>query len=166
MKKRLLYLLFGLYLTSSYGQSPEFKQMLNDEYKHTVPVISPVDLYEKLLNGETLYLLDTRKSSEYEVSALEKAIHVGFMNFSVKKIKHIDKDEKIIVYCTVGVRSETVGAELIKKGFKDVNNLYGGIINWANHGYPVYSPIGNITKKVHVYSKDWGKWLTKGTAVY
>ncbi len=148
------------------GQTEEFKQMLADEYKNTVPVIHPLDLYSRILEGEELHLLDTRKTAEYEVSSLKGAIRVGFIGFSSKKIKHIKKKETIIVYCTVGVRSETVGEELIKNGYSDVFNLYGGIVNWVNQGYPVYSLSGKPTTKVHVYSKPWGKWLTKGTPVY
>jgi rhodanese-related sulfurtransferase len=143
----------------------EYDQMLNQEYKRTVPFIKPQELYKKILKGEKMYLLDTREGREYEISAIKGAIHVGFLFFSKRKIETVNTTDLVIVYCTIGARSETIGARLKKSGFQNVYNLYGGIIQWANEGLPVYRN-NKKTDEVHVYSKKWGQWLNKGKAQY
>jgi rhodanese-related sulfurtransferase len=139
--------------------------MLDEEYKRTVPFIQPQELYQKILKGEKMHLLDTREGREYEISAIKGAIHVGFLFFSKRKIETVNTNDLIIVYCTIGARSETIGARLKKNGFQNVYNLYGGIIQWVNEGLPVYHN-NKKTAEVHVYSKKWGVWLNKGKARY
>lgn len=151
----------------SFGQedtTTAYDQMLNEHYERTVRFIQPQELYEKMLAGETIHLLDARESREYEVSALKGAHHVGFLFFSKRKVE-AKKSDLVVVYCTIGARSESIGERLQKKGYKNVYNLYGGIIHWKNQGYPVYHN-QEETDEVHVYSKKWGKWLVKGKAKY
>jgi rhodanese-related sulfurtransferase len=168
MKKLLnLILLIFLFIGSPYSSisQTEYDEMLQEYYKNTVPQIHPKTLYSKMLKGEKIHLLDTRKKVEFEVSTLKGALHVGFVNYKKSKISHIPKDEMIVVYCTIGARSESIGEKIQKAGYKKVYNLYGGIIEWVNKGYPLYKN-DTETKNVHVYSKEWGKWLKKGNAVY
>ena len=42
-----------------------------------------------------------------------------------------EKDKKILLYCTGGIRCEKASAYLKHHGFKDVNQLYGGILEYA-----------------------------------
>ena len=42
------------------------------------------------------------------------------------------KDKKVLLYCTGGIRCEKASAYLKHNGFKDVNQLYGGIISYAH----------------------------------
>jgi rhodanese-related sulfurtransferase len=86
--------------------------------------------------------------------------------FDIKSTNSFDKNATIIVYCTIGARSEEIGEKLIKDGFKNVYNLYGGLIYWKNQGYPIIDSKGITTKDIHVYSKEWRKWLRKGNPVY
>jgi hypothetical protein len=65
----------------------------------------------------------------------------------------------------VGARSEKITEELLKKGYSDVSNLYGGIFEWVNEGKPVYTN-NRKTTKVHAYSMAWGIWLKQGEKVY
>lgn len=139
--------------------------MLDEHYERTVPFIYPQELYQKMKSGETVHLLDAREGKEYAVSALNGAVHVGFLFFSKKRAQNYSKDDFLVVYCTIGARSETIGERLMKSGFNKVYNLYGGIIHWKNLGFPVYKD-GTETEEVHVYSKKWGKWLTKGKPRY
>jgi UPF0176 protein len=43
------------------------------------------------------------------------------------------EEDKILLYCTGGIRCEKVAAYLVHKGFKDVNKLQGGINNFAKY---------------------------------
>ncbi len=113
-------------------------------------------------------LLDTRKEEEYKVSHLENARWVGYRNVNLSAIQQqiADKNTPIIVYCSVGVRSENVGETLQKAGYTNVKNLYGGIFQWVNEGKPIVNSNAQKTDSVHAYSKHWGNLLTKGTKVY
>ena len=164
--RTLLFLLALSFNLFSIGQDQSFDEMVKSYYKNTVPLMYPNQLYKKMLNGEKVYILDTRESKEYQVSNVKNAIHVGYNNFSVDKVKDLNKSTTVIVYCTIGARSEQVGEKLKKAGFNEVYNLYGGMIHWKNQGYPVYNSQNKITENIHVYSKEWGIWLTKGKAVY
>jgi rhodanese-related sulfurtransferase len=42
----------------------------------------------------------------------------------------------------VGYRSEKVTEKLQKAGFTQVSNLYGGIFEWVNQGYPIVNQSG------------------------
>ncbi|MFQ5334631.1 MAG: rhodanese-like domain-containing protein, partial [Flavobacteriales bacterium] len=72
---------------------------------------------------------------------------------------------EVIVYCSVGYRSEKIAEKLAGMGFGQVFNLYGGIFEWVNRGYPVYDEHGQ-TDNVHAYNHNWGLWLHKGNKVY
>ncbi len=168
MKTLIFFLFVGtglLSLSQDDQQNQTFDEMVRSYYKKTVPLIYPHQLYKKMIAKEKMYLLDTRELKEYEVSSLKNAIHVGFVGFNVNKVKALDKKTPVIVYCTIGARSETIGEKLQKNGFTNVYNLYGGLIHWKNEGYKVFNN-NKETYNIHVYSKKWGKWLNVGKPVY
>ena len=82
------------------------------------------------------------------------------------KVLRIPKDAILVVYCSVGYRSEKIGEKLKALGFSKVYNLYGGIFEWSNRGYPLVDQKEQPTTKVHAFNKDWGRWLEQGTKVY
>jgi rhodanese-related sulfurtransferase len=131
--------------------------------RESVPYISVEEL-----SSEEVTLLDTRKKEEFDISHLNGAIWVGHKDFRIDSVRKIlsAKDETVVVYCSIGVRSEDIGEKLMKAGYTDVQNLYGGIFEWKNKGYPVYNVQGKETDSIHAYSKKWGKLLTKGIKVY
>jgi rhodanese-related sulfurtransferase len=109
--------------------------------------------------------LDTRELEEYGVSHLPGAIHFGYNQPKWSTLFMVDKEKTVVVYCSVGYRSERIGEELLKRGYKKVYNLYGGIFDWVNQGYTVFRG-DKATNKVHPYNKSWGRWLTKGEKAY
>ncbi|MFK5974143.1 MAG: rhodanese-like domain-containing protein [Flavobacteriaceae bacterium] len=154
---------FLLFYTSSIGQN-KLNRTLKNLNKETIPYIY---VNEAILSEGALFL-DTRKKEEFEVSHIKNAIWVGYKAFEKDAIpsKVADKNSKIIVYCSIGVRSEDIGEKLLKLGYSNVKNLYGGIFEWKNQGHAVYTPQGNKTERVHAFNKHWGKLLTKGEKVY
>ncbi len=140
--------------------------MLKGMYKNTVPLIKYVELDSLMKANTDIILLDTREKDEYEVSHLEGAHYVGYDYFKMKRLDSIPRDKEVIVYCSVGYRSERIGEKLQKKGFTNVKNLYGGIFDWVNHDRKVVNEKGGYTEKVHPYDQLWGQWLIKGTKAY
>ena len=143
-------------------KNPDFKHMLDSMYHHTVSLIR-VDSLKHLKN---VYLLDTREKEEFEVSHLKNARNVGYIWFDMRKVYDIPKNATIVVYCSVGYRSEKIGEKLLKHGFQNVYNLYGSVFEWKNEGNPLYKSNGVQTTEIHTYNKDWSKWVEKGTKVY
>ncbi|MFD0863575.1 rhodanese-like domain-containing protein [Sungkyunkwania multivorans] len=113
-------------------------------------------------------LLDAREADEYEVSHLKDALYVGYQNFQLENVSCCikDKERTIVVYCSVGVRSEDIAFKLKKAGYKNVFNLWGGIFEWKNHGQDVFNLNLQKTDSVHVFSKAWEPYLKNGIKVY
>ena len=152
------FLFFGLH---AYGQSLPYQTLLKGLYDSSFPVVKP----EQITELTKYQVLDAREKVEFQVSHLQTAKWVGHENFSLKSVAELDKNKPVLIYCTVGARSEEIGKTLQKAGFKKVYNLYGGILHWVNEGRPVFAN-GKPTLQVHTYSKPWSIWLTKGEKVY
>jgi rhodanese-related sulfurtransferase len=158
-----LLVIVGLFLLTStgYSQSLAYKTLLESLYDSKFPVVKP----EQITDLTNYQILDTREKEEYNVSHLDGAIWVGYDTFSLKNVEGIDKNKPVLVYCTVGARSQEIGKKLQAAGFTQVYNLYGGIIHWSNETMPLESD-NKPTQKVHTYSKSWGIWLKNGEKVY
>lgn len=140
---------------------PDVLGMFNND---TVDYIS----VEELQEHDNIIILDTRQWEEYQVSHLKNAIWAGYDDFEMDKVVRAvpNKATPVVVYCSIGVRSEDIGEKLKRKGYSHVSNLYGGIFAWKDKGYPVYNAKGQVTEKVHAYSKYWGGLLTNAERVY
>jgi len=156
--------LIGFVCFASFGQS-DFDKKLKSLYKNTVPLIQS-DALVKEVSKQNVVILDTRSLEEFQISHLSGALFLDYDSFKPEKTNNINKNSKIIVYCSVGYRSERIGEQLIKLGFKDVSNLYGGIFDWINNGNPVVNDSGIKTDSVHTYNKEWSKWVKKGVKIY
>lgn len=142
-----------------------FDEKMNLLYKNTVPVISVEEMKEKLEQAEQVIVLDTRSPKEYAVSHLKGARFIDYDKFTPDDVRDIPKNAEVIVYCSVGVRSERIGEKLQDLGYSNVKNLYGGIFNWKNEGQEVFDE-EVATDSVHAYNRIWGIWLKKGIKVY
>ncbi|MGE0566430.1 MAG: rhodanese-like domain-containing protein [Bacteroidia bacterium] len=164
-KSGILFLFIAVFFTSC-AQEKDYHTMLKLLYKNTVPIVKPEQASFEMKRDSTIVILDTREKEEYTISHIGNAKYVGYDHFEIDSLKNIPKNTRIIVYCSVGYRSERIGEKLLKTGYANVNNLYGGIFEWVNNEYPVVDMNNKPTKKVHAYSKLWGKWLIKGEKVY
>lgn len=157
---------FSLFLafTSIVLAQKKLDKTLEQLNKETVPYVKVDDIN----STEHVMILDTRKKEEFDVSHIEHAIWVGYDAFEqdavIRKIPK--KDTAIMVYCSIGVRSEDIGERLQKAGYTNVKNLYGGIFEWKNRGNPVFNNQHVETDSVHTFDKQWGKLLEKGIKVY
>ncbi|MGB0369349.1 MAG: rhodanese-like domain-containing protein [Flavobacteriales bacterium] len=164
--KKLIQLLgiFGLILPKAlFGQSGQtFELALKAIYKNSVPIVHHNEA-DKLANA---HFLDTRSEEEFEVSSIPGAAFVGYDDFKMSSVAQIPKTDTIVVYCSIGYRSERIGEKLQKAGYKNVLNLYGGIFDWKNNDKTVVDSEKRPTEKVHAYNRTWGIFLEKGEKVY
>jgi len=140
-----------------------FEERIDGLINESVPTIKVEELKGNL-NGKVI--LDTRAKEEFEVSHLDGASFINYNRFKAKDVKEIPLDAEIIVYCSIGYRSEKIGEKLQKLGYTNVKNLYGGIFEWKNEGLEVVNNKGVATDSVHTYNKSWSKWLTNGIKIY
>ena len=162
--KPILFLLIILQGTSLFAQK-SIEKLLKQYNDNSVPYIS---VQELAMPKTEAYILDSRELKEYETSHLKNAIHIGYDHFKMDSVYKIipNKDSKIVVYCSLGIRSESIGDSLKKAGYKHVENLYGGIFKWKNNDFPVYNKQEKETDSIHTFDKVWSKWLKKGIKVY
>jgi rhodanese-related sulfurtransferase len=160
-KTRFLFFLLVLASSTAFGQSLAYRTLLEGLYDDRFPVIKP----NQISTLSNYQVLDAREKEEFEVSHLPGAKWAGYETFDLKNLESLDKSKPVLIYCTVGARSQEIGKKLQNAGFSRVYNLYGGIIHWVNEGKPVEKN-GKPTQNVHTYSQSWGIWLNKGDKVY
>lgn len=138
-------------------QSRSYQFVLRKLLKHTVPELS-VETVAKNMHAYPIFI-DAREWNEYTVSHIKGAIWVGYKDFELSRMEKVDKDKPIVVYCSVGYRSEKIAEKLIALGFSKTFNLYGGVFEWANLKQPLVNQDGKETPLVHAYNRMWGSWL-------
>ena len=91
-------------------------------------------LWNKLISNKETLVLDARKPFEYNVGTFKNSINPNIQNFRdfPKYLKKIDKAKPVAMFCTGGIRCEKASIFLKRKGFKNVFQLKGGILNYLN----------------------------------
>ncbi|MGE0635354.1 MAG: rhodanese-related sulfurtransferase [Bacteroidia bacterium] len=92
--------------------------------------------FNEALEQEGTVVVDMRNHYESEVGRFENAICPDVDTFReelewVTENLKDKKDSKVLLYCTGGIRCEKASAYFKHEGFKDVNQLHGGIIDYA-----------------------------------
>ena len=90
--------------------------------------------WNKLISNKETLVIDVRKPFEYNVGSFKNAINPKIQNFRdfPKYLKKIKKTKPVAMFCTGGIRCEKASIFLKKKGFKNVFQLKGGILNYLN----------------------------------
>jgi len=91
--------------------------------------------WNKLIADKETLVLDSRKPFEYEVGTFKKSVNPDVDNFREfpKYLNKLDKKKPIAMFCTGGIRCEKASVFLEKKGFKNVFQLKGGILNYLKN---------------------------------
>lgn len=93
--------------------------------------------FNKMVNDPNTLVIDMRNHYEYEVGRFKTAIEIPSDTFREQLPMAVDmfeqeKERKIIMYCTGGIRCEKASSWMLHNGFKNVFHLEGGIINYIN----------------------------------
>ncbi|NQU52744.1 MAG: rhodanese-related sulfurtransferase [Bacteroidetes bacterium] len=97
--------------------------------------LSGVEFHNQI-GKENTVVVDMRNYYESEIGRFEGAICPEADTFReeleiVTDLLEDKKDKKILLYCTGGIRCEKASAYLKHQGFEDVNQLHGGILEYA-----------------------------------
>ena len=88
--------------------------------------------WNKIISDKNTTLIDARKPFEYEVGTFKNSINPNINNFREfpKFLKKLNKNKPVAMFCTGGIRCEKASIFLEKRGFKNVYQLKGGILNY------------------------------------
>ena len=101
-----------------------------------VKEIDSTELKARLDAGDSIELLDIRSDAEVAQGILPEAQHLP-MHLIPLRMHDFPKDKEVILYCRSGARSYHACNYLMQQGVKNVVNLRGGIISWAQQGYDI-----------------------------
>ncbi|HLC97057.1 MAG TPA: rhodanese-related sulfurtransferase [Candidatus Nanoarchaeia archaeon] len=98
------------------------------------PYVEPKELKAWLDKKDNLLMVDARNDYESKIGKFHNALTPNLKTFRdwpnvVRQIP--DKKQKIVTYCTGGIRCEKASAYLRKKGYKNVYQLHGGILQYG-----------------------------------
>ena len=120
--------------------------------------LSTEEVHNRLLQGDTLLLLDVREVSEYEsghIAEPEGMLPITPANLPINSLVLSDemyrlpKDINIIVYCRSGGRSASASSMLENSGFTRIHNMLGGFSSWG------------FESRTSGFGDHSGKWIDK-----
>jgi UPF0176 protein len=105
--------------------------------------VKPED-WNALIAEPDVLVIDTRNDYEVEVGTFEGARDPKTRAFSefpdfVRRELPGDRQRKIAMFCTGGIRCEKASAYLLREGFTNVYQLDGGILNYIERMAPAES---------------------------
>jgi predicted sulfurtransferase len=97
--------------------------------------LDPLDLKRWLDEQKEVILIDTRNDYEFEYGSFANAINLKIEHFrdfgdAIQKLPQDYRDKPVVMFCTGGIRCEKATPIAMKRGFKDVYQLEGGILDY------------------------------------
>ncbi|MEX0636862.1 MAG: rhodanese-like domain-containing protein [Ferruginibacter sp.] len=131
MKKIIILFLFAgsIFLLHACGN-----QSKSTEVVLVPPSVKQIDqpAFEALVKKDHPVIVDVRTSAEIAEGIIPGATVFANVNEEAfdAEISKLDTTKSYIVYCRSGARSNKAANIMISKGFKNVYNLAGGVLNW------------------------------------
>jgi len=106
-----------------------------DLTQDSAPYVSPEEFHQWIKGNKKMILLDTRNDFEYQVGRFKNSLHLGTKHFAdfegdLQKAPPEWRSTPIVTFCTGGIRCEKAAPLMVKKGFQEVYQLDGGILNY------------------------------------
>jgi rhodanese-related sulfurtransferase len=99
--------------------------------------ISVDDLKAQLDRQETMLVLDVRSAEEYAQDGhIARATLIPLPELE-RRVRELPTDRTIVCICRSGNRSAAACDLLARQGFTRLRNVQGGMIAWAQVGYPI-----------------------------
>ena len=97
----------------------------------------PPAQWNRLIGDPETLVIDTRNHYEIEVGSFPRAVDPGTDSFRsfpdfVDSLADVDRARPIAMFCTGGIRCEKAAALMLERGFSNVNQLEGGILNYLD----------------------------------
>ena len=106
-----------------------------DLTEDSAPYITPEEFHQWIKDNKKMVVLDTRNDFEYKAGRFKNALHLGTKHFAdfeadLQKAPEAWQKTPIVTFCTGGIRCEKAAPLMLKKGFQEVYQLEGGILNY------------------------------------
>jgi adenylyltransferase/sulfurtransferase len=98
------------------------------------------ELKKRIDRGEDLFILDVRNPEEFQICRIPGSTLIPLPSLP-QRVGELDAGREVIVHCKSGMRSQKAIQFLRDKGFRNLKNLKGGILAWAERidpGMPRY----------------------------
>ncbi|MFL2983181.1 MAG: rhodanese-related sulfurtransferase [Candidatus Neomarinimicrobiota bacterium] len=169
----------GMQVKRALDEGPSFYKLTIKVRKELVAYGIPRDLYDmkrvgnhlsaheynKAIEDTGTIVVDMRNYYESEIGRFDDAIIPDVETSKellpeVKRLLQGKERDKVLLYCTGGIRCEKASSYLIRHGFKDVNQLQGGIIQYA-HDIKEYGLESKFKGKNFVFDDRLGERITE-----
>jgi len=101
----------------------------NSDYKNMT-----VDELNEQLKSKDFTLVDVHIPEQKHINGTDAFIPYDDIENQLDKLPQ-DKDAKIVIYCRTGRMSEIAAQKLAEKGYSNVYNVVGGMVEWVKRGY-------------------------------
>jgi UPF0176 protein len=106
----------------------------------TGELVEPED-WNALISDPDVLVIDTRNDYEVQIGTFERARNPETRAFNefpdyVRRTLSNDRQRKIAMFCTGGIRCEKASAFLLREGFSNVYQLSGGILRYLERVAP------------------------------
>jgi UPF0176 protein len=128
--------------------------------------LKPAELHE-LVAAKDVTFFDGRNKWEADIGRFKNAVvpdvatsHDFARELDSGKYDHL-KDKPVVTYCTGGVRCEVLSAMMIKRGFREVYQLDGGIVRYGE----AFGDSGLWEGSLYIFDNRKAVTFTPGAAV-
>lgn len=95
----------------------------------------PPQEWNDIISDPDVILIDTRNDYEFELGTFKNAIDPKTDKFTefpdyIKKNLNPEKNKKVAMFCTGGIRCEKASAYMLAEGFEEVYQLKGGVLKY------------------------------------
>ncbi|HET8886087.1 MAG TPA: rhodanese-like domain-containing protein [Salinimicrobium sp.] len=102
------------------------------QQKKGVKIISPEEAKTAMAAEEELVLVDVRTPEEFAEGNIEGAKNINIYDADFEaQMQQLDKEKPVYIYCRSGARSAKAANQLQEMGFKEIYDIEGGFLNWA-----------------------------------
>ncbi len=132
---------------------------------HAQTLLTPEEFQNKISATTGEQLLDVRTPEEYKQGHLENANNIDYRNPAFRdRIKTLDRNKPVFVYCLAGGRSAAAALILHENGFREVYDMKGGFIKWTAGGKLIDAPEKTLGIK-GISSSDYKKLINTNRVV-
>ena len=101
----------------------------------TAPYVSPEEFKQWYQENKDMVVMDTRNGYEIQLGTFKNALdlhidHFREFNDAIDTLPVNMKEKTIVTFCTGGIRCEKAAELMSQKGFTNVYQLDGGILNY------------------------------------
>lgn len=123
-------------LDNVYGYVPDVKVW--EELGNNLEQVKQLDINDvkQIAKEGKSQIIDLRGAAEYKAGHIQGADNV-FIGTLEKNLDKISKEKPVVIHCQAGDRSSIGYSVLIKHGFRNISNYFGGISEWVNQGNAV-----------------------------